>query len=176
MTYKSFIIEKDETLSTNLYYIRKANGETLYTENGINYTIESIEAQDENEVIEYINNKYMEEKDMTNFNTLPAKVQDDIKSALRAYDKAYVVYEYGEYHVSVGISLKAQYAPDHKFIGVFKATEIYSEDERMLNYIEEFHEYPHNYNGKRDYRMLHDIEGKWDIKFKFDNERNLVIA
>ena len=88
MTYKSFIIEKDETLSTNLYYIRKANGDTLYTENGINYTIESIEAQDENEVIEYINNKYMEEKDMTNFNTLPAKVQDDIKSALRAYDKA----------------------------------------------------------------------------------------
>ena len=58
MTYKSFIIEKDETLSTNLYYIRKANGETLYTENGINYTIDSIEAQDENEVIEYIESLY----------------------------------------------------------------------------------------------------------------------
>lgn len=58
MTYKSFIIEKDETLSTNLFYIRKANGDTLYTENGINYTIESIEAQDENEVIEYIESLY----------------------------------------------------------------------------------------------------------------------
>ena len=58
MTYKTFIIEKDETLSTNLYYIRKANGDTLYTENGINYTIDSIEAQDENEVIEYIESLY----------------------------------------------------------------------------------------------------------------------
>ena len=65
MTYKSFIIEKDETLSTNLYYIRKANGDTLCTENGVEITVESIEAQDENEVIEYINNKYMEEKKMS---------------------------------------------------------------------------------------------------------------
>ena len=119
---------------------------------------------------------HKEEMNMANFNTLPIEVQADIKKALRAYDRAFVVFEYGEYHVSVGISLKAQYAPDHKFIGEYKATEIFTEDERAINYIESFHEYPHSYKGKRDYRMLHDIEGKWDTKFKFDEERNLVIA
>lgn len=113
---------------------------------------------------------------MTRFNELPKAVQEDIKRALKAYDRVYVIYENGDYHVSVAIGLKAQYAPDHKVIGEYKADEIYTEDEKMINYIETFHEYPHNYKGKRDYRMLKEIEGDWNIKFKFDDERNLVIA
>lgn len=113
---------------------------------------------------------------MTNFNNLPKEVQNEIKKTLRAYDRAYVIFENGKYNVSVAIGLKAQYAPDHKVIGEYKATGIFTEDERIINYIESFHEYPISYKGKRNYRMLKEIEGNWNIKFKFDDERNLVIA
>ena len=109
------------------------------------------------------------------FNKLPQEVQEKIKKTLRAYDEVFVVFEYGKYNVGVGVSLKAHYAPDHEVIGTFYAKDIYTPEERAINYIEEFHEYPHRYNGKRDYKLLHDIEGKWDVKFKFDNDGNLVI-
>jgi hypothetical protein len=112
---------------------------------------------------------------MTNFNTLPIEVQADIKSALRAYDSAYVIYENGKYNVSVAIGLKAHYPADHKVIGEYKATEIFTEEERIVNYMESFHEYPRNYKGKRDYKMLHDIEGNWDVKFKLNEDGDLVI-
>lgn len=113
---------------------------------------------------------------MANFNELPADVQSKIKQTAKAYDEVYVVYEYGEYHVGVGISLKAVYAPDHKVIGTFYAKDLYTPEERIINYIEEFHEYPIQYKGKRDYKLIHEIEGNWDVKFKFDEAGNLIVA
>lgn len=89
-------------------------------------------------------------------NTLPIEVQEKIKNTLKAYDEVHVIYEYGEYHVSVGIALKAHYAPDHKVIGTFKANEIFTQDERIENYINEFQAYPITYKGKRDYKTLND--------------------
>lgn len=89
-------------------------------------------------------------------NTLPKEVQDEVKNTLKAYDEAHVIYEYGEYHVSVGVALKAHYAPDHKVIGTFKANEIFTQDERIENYINTFQEYPIEYKGKRDYKTLND--------------------
>jgi hypothetical protein len=112
----------------------------------------------------------------TRFNELPANVREEIKNTLKAYDEVFVVYEYGKYHVGVGVSLKAKYAPDHKVIGTFYADDIFTKDERAINYIESFHEYPHNYKGKRDYRMLHEIEGDWSVKFVFNANGDLVRA
>lgn len=113
---------------------------------------------------------------MTKFNELPAEVREDVKRALRAYDRAYVIYEYGAYHTSVAIGLKAHYAEDHRVVGEYRADEVFTEDERIINYIESFHEYPIQYKGKRDYKILHEIEGNWEVKFKFDDEKNLVMA
>lgn len=113
---------------------------------------------------------------MTRFNELPQEVQNDIRKCLRAYDEAFVVYEYGKYNVGVGISLKAVYAPDHKVIGTFYAKDIFTPEERAINYIESFHEYPPSYKGKRDYLMLHEIGNDWSVKFKFDNDGNIVRA
>lgn len=90
----------------------------------------------------------------TEFNQLPQDVQNKIKSTLHVYDKTHVVYEYGEYHVSSGICLKAEYAADHKVIGTYTAEELFTEEERIENYINTFNEYPANYKGKRDYQML----------------------
>ena len=113
---------------------------------------------------------------MKNFNELPADVQKDIKQTLKAYSEVFVVFEYGEYHVGVGVSLKAVYAPDHEVIGTFYAKDLYTPEERDINYIEEFHDYPAGYKGKRDYRLLRELKGQWDVKFKYDEEGNLVVA
>lgn len=99
----------------------------------------------------------------TDINQLPQEVQNRIKSTLHVYDKAYVVYENGEYHVSSGVCLKAEYAADHKVIGTYTAEEIFTENERIENYINAFNEYPVNYKGKRDYKMLRQMqEREWN--------------
>ena len=93
-----------------------------------------------------------EDKTMTRFETLPVEVQNKIKDTLKAYDSVFVSYENGEYHF--GICIKRIYAADHKVIGEFYAKDIYSEEERILNYVDTFHAYPIQYKGKRDYTIL----------------------
>lgn len=112
---------------------------------------------------------------MKKFNELPLDVQNKAKYILRAYNEVFIVFEYGKYNVGACVGLKAKYAPDHEVIGMYYADDIYTPEERMINYIECFHEYPIRYKGKRDYKMIHDIEGNWDVRFKFDNDGNLVI-
>lgn len=111
---------------------------------------------------------------MRNFDELPQEVQEDVKRALKAYDRAYVIFEYGEYHTSVGISLKSHYAPDHEVIGEYKAREIFTEDERTINYVESFHDYPIWYKGNRDYRLFDGLG--WDARFRLNNDGNIEIA
>ena len=111
---------------------------------------------------------------MKDFNALPIDVQEQVKRTLRSYDEVNVIYEYGEYHVSTGLAIKCHYADDHEYLGCYKAKDLFTPDERMLNYVEAFHEYPIEYKGKRDYRMLDSLT--WDDKVKFDEERNIVRA
>lgn len=89
---------------------------------------------------------------------LPNAVQAHIISTLKAYDEIFVTYENGEYHY--GLCLKSSYAPDHKVIGRFKAEDIYTEEERIENYINEFKSYPANYKGKRDYTIIKKMENE----------------
>ena len=90
----------------------------------------------------------------TEFNQLPQDVQDKIISILHVYDKAYVDYENGSYKVSPNVCLTATYAEDFKVIGTYTAEELFTEEERIENYINTFNDYPANYKGKRDYQML----------------------
>lgn len=110
---------------------------------------------------------------MKQFNELPKEVQNHIKNTLKAFPEETVTYENGAYHY--GVCLKANYAADYKYIGTYKDTDIYNEEERMINYIESFHDYPIEYKGKRDYRMLKEVGYDWSVKFKFENG-NLVRA
>lgn len=86
--------------------------------------------------------------------TLPTEIQNEIKDTLKVYDDCTVIFENGRYNVSPAISLKDEYAKDHKYIGVFYADDIYTAEERTENYINEFLEYPIWYKGKRDYAEL----------------------
>ena len=111
-------------------------------------------------------------KNNTLLNTLPAEIQNKIIDRLKAYDDVTVSFEYGEYRF--GTVIKAQYAPDHKVIGRFFAKDIFTDEERMLNYCESFHDFPPQYKGKRNYRMFNGTT--WETKFKFDENNNIVIA
>lgn len=98
---------------------------------------------------------------MKKFNELPQSVQNEIKDTLKAYDEVDVYYENGRY--DFGLCLKASYAEDHEYIGCFKACDVYTEEERILNYVNEFHAYPMQYKGNRDYAILKDYNARYKM-------------
>ena len=100
------------------------------------------------------------------FETLPIEVQEQCKNTLKAYDSVNVIFEYGKYHVSTMIGITATYAEDHEYIGNVYADDIFTEEERIINYAESFHDFSPLYKGKRDYKMMNDAGYDWNIKFK----------
>lgn len=108
-------------------------------------------------------------------NNLPIDVQEKVKETLKAFDTVNVWFENGSYHVSTACCIKAVYSNDDKFIGTFSAKDIYTDNERIINYVETFHEYPIEYKGKRDYKMLSQIGNDYTVKFTFDKDGNIII-
>jgi hypothetical protein len=92
------------------------------------------------------------------FSTLPNKARQDILDILKAFKECPVIYENGRY--SFVSSLKSEYAKDHKVIGIAYQDDFYTDEQRIENYIEVFHEYPSGYIGKRDYKMLRELKDK----------------
>lgn len=111
---------------------------------------------------------------MTTFNTLPNKVKAEVKKRLKMFPAVHVIFEYGEYKVSTGICIDATYAADHKFIGRYTDKEIFTPEERIVNYVESFHDYPIEYKGKRNYQWLNSLT--WKDHVKYDENGNLVTA
>ena len=107
---------------------------------------------------------------MKKFENLPVDVQETIKDYLKVYNKVYVHYGNGEYRFSY--ILKDYYAPGYRFIGEYYAEDIYSLEERILNYVNEYRSYPIEYKGVRDYSILKD----YDARYTYDNEGNIVVA
>lgn len=105
-----------------------------------------------------------------------AEEQERAKSTLKAFNEVNVTFENGAYHFNTSVMLRNSYPEDFEFIGCIYADDIFTEEEQMINYIESFHDYPHGYKGTRNYGMLREIEGNWDVKFKLDDRGNLVIA
>lgn len=54
---------------------------------------------------------------------------EKIAGTLCAYDEAHIVFEYGEFDVSPSLCIKAEYAPDHTFIGTVKSSEWYTAEQ-----------------------------------------------
>ena len=98
---------------------------------------------------------------MKKFNELPKEIQDEVKRTLRAYDEETVWFENGRY--TYGVSIQAKYAPDHEYIGTYYAKDVYTDEERIVNYCEEFHSYPMEYKGKRDYDIIRDYKAKYKM-------------
>jgi hypothetical protein len=92
--------------------------------------------------------------EMMNINTLPLKVQQGIKDTLKAFDVAYITFSGGEYRVSTGTCLLGEYPADYRVVGDVSKDDVYTKNEQAANYVECFHDYPAEYKGKRDYKML----------------------
>ena len=107
---------------------------------------------------------------MKKFENLPVDVQETIKDYLKAFNKVYVYYGNGEYRFS--FVLKDYYAPGYRFIGEYYAEDIYSLEERILNFVNEYRSYPIEYKGVKDDSIFKDYKAR----FIYDNEGNIVVA
>lgn len=105
--------------------------------------------------------------------SLPIEVQNHIASTLRCFDRCYVSYNYGKFSVSSGFGIYATYAPDHKEYGWVSADKFYTPEERILNYVNSFHDYPIQYKGRRDYRMIRQMNDDRSLVAKFDENGNI---
>lgn len=54
---------------------------------------------------------------------------EKIAHDLCAYDETHITFEFGRFDVSPSLCIKAEYAPDHTFIGTVKAREWYSPEQ-----------------------------------------------
>lgn len=88
------------------------------------------------------------------FNELPKETQEDVKSTLCAYDECYVKQdlETGAFSVTTSIGLQAVYT--NKTIMEVHKNDIYTQEEQIINYVNEFKDFPREYRGKRDYKAL----------------------
>ena len=69
---------------------------------------------------------------------LPDDIQAQVRSTLKAYHKCNVTYEHGKFHASAGCGIKSSYGFDHFPCGEYKASEVYTIEERRQNYRECF--------------------------------------
>ena len=115
---------------------------------------------------------------LTILSGLPAPIVSDIKRHLGAYDTAYITRGTdGQYRYTAAIILhNSQYDEQ---IGTVYASEVLTEDERILAYVHNFRDYPYRsgkeritYNGEKDYKRLN---SNW-TNVALDSERNLVFS
>nr|DAH50789.1 MAG TPA: hypothetical protein [Caudoviricetes sp.] len=105
----------------------------------------------------------------------PVKVQEEILGTLKAYNKVNVCFMCGQWHVSTCCFLLKEYPADFKAFGEISAKDVYSEKERVLNYVESFHSYPREYKGKRiPYNKLENLP--WETAFKYNANGDIEIA
>ena len=96
-----------------------------------------------------------------NINNLPQSVQDDIRSWLCTFSEVTVYQKAnGEYNVRACTVLSN--GQSDKYIGEYTAKEVFTVEEQIVNYVNEFRDYPfsreYKYTGKRDYLAL---QGDW---------------
>lgn len=100
---------------------------------------------------------------MKAFNQLPLNVQTEVKETLSAYSECSVWRKNdGTMRVTTGTVLATSY--DGDMIGRYKAADIFTPVERVINYVREFRDFPFHagdgihYDGEKDYRAL---AGSW---------------
>ena len=48
-------------------------------------------------------------------------------------------------------------------VGTYRASDVYTEEERIVNYVNEFHDFTMSYKGKRDYSMIKDYNATFKM-------------
>lgn len=106
----------------------------------------------------------------------PVKVQEEILDVLKGWSSVNVSFSNGKYHVSPDSMICATYAPDHKVFGEFFQKDIYTEEERVLNYLETFHDYPYPCSFKGNGPKGRELDNlPWGTKFQYNADGDIEI-
>ena len=94
---------------------------------------------------------------MKAFNELPKHVQAEVKEVLQAFSRCNVTL--GEHGYKVNTSHALHNGTYDQYIGEYKAEEIFTIEDRILNYVREFRDFPFHangvtYKGNKDYKAL----------------------
>lgn len=118
-----------------------------------------------------------EKANIMNFSDLPANVQDEVKSLLNAYSTVYVDQgESGEYRVFIHTVIhNGVYS---KRVGEYHAADVFTEEERILNYVRTFKGFPYrarhaHYTGAKDWAAL---SGNWTDVRMVDGNIEFIAA
>ena len=108
---------------------------------------------------------------------LPLNVQNEIKQTLSAFDKCSVTLtKDNQYKVNTFSSI---HTGDYdQFIGEYTANEVFSIEERIINYVKSFRDFPYKvdgvtYQGKKDWAVINSnwidvfINPNGDLEFIF---------
>lgn len=104
---------------------------------------------------------------MRKFTKAPREVQERILEALKQVRYVYVVRNGDRYSVTTHLTTQRSERGEWEYLGKFTMEEIYSPDERILNFVEVMHDYPPEYRGKRDYLMLQSVSGNNAARFRW---------
>ena len=120
---------KKERTKMIMYVITRADGEVIYMPlaNDMDIELNMLSLEFE---------KY-DQCDMP-FEAFPKDVRKCVLGRLKAYDECFVTFENGEFRVSTGCALRRVYANDFYVAGSYKASELYTPDERRANFEEVF--------------------------------------
>ena len=75
---------------------------------------------------------------MLKFNELQEEVKKQVLKTLKAYDEVNVIFENSKYQLTVASVLRMNYDADFQFVGTYYAEDLYTPEQRDLNYIETF--------------------------------------
>lgn len=103
---------------------------------------------------------------------VPATVAAEAMETLEAFDRVYITRQNGQWSQHAGIMLQSTYAPDSVLYEVH-AGAVYSEKERNINYLNNFHEYPHGFRGNRDYHVLRSKFAEGHTVVNYDEDGTL---
>lgn len=94
---------------------------------------------------------------MIEYKDLPQEAKDELRKALVAFPDASLWRQGDKYFTTEGVSIVKKYDDDYgwEHIGKYHDYEVFSDKERVENYINTFRDYPPEYKGLRNYSLMH---------------------
>lgn len=106
-------------------------------------------------------------------------VQQNILNLLKAYSEVRVMKNIRTGLVEVVTHVMLQNCYDDVELETIRSKDVYTEEELILNYLDEFIEYPIEYEGERDYNLLSDLHSLKRVKqyyvLKFNPKGDIVL-
>ena len=98
---------------------------------------------------------------MIKYEDLPQQAKDELRKALVAFPDTLLWKQSDEYFTTEGVSIVKKYPDDNdkwEYIGEYHDYDVFSDKERIENYINTFRDYPPEYKGIRNYSLMREMD------------------